>query len=177
MNIIINGYDQLHQIFSAFPSQKLHCISHRAIAWRTPLCQSRTTGDGWQRPRPAVHCRHCRYSGIVFGGWPRLKHKCRNRFLKTLSWKQSFKHGLLHFCSGLTHVMVLNGMLFFLSFKRSSAILWLSTGPRWNQLKSTVEKGIRSHADHENPSIATSWAALFYNWHGGKKTLIHISFI
>lgn len=57
-------------MFSAFPSQKLHCISHRAIAWRTPLCQSRTTGDGWQWPRPAVHCRHCPYSGFVFGGWP-----------------------------------------------------------------------------------------------------------
>lgn len=74
MNVIINGYDQLHQIFSAFPSQKLHCISHRAIAWRTSLCQSRTTGDGWQWPRPAVHCRHCPYPGIVFGGWPRLEH-------------------------------------------------------------------------------------------------------
>lgn len=87
MNIIINGHDQLHQIFSAFPSQKLHCISHRAIAWRTPLCQSRTTGDGWQWPRPAVHCRHCPYSGFVFGGWPRQKHKSRNCFLKTLNFK------------------------------------------------------------------------------------------
>ena len=96
------------------------------------------------------------------------KTQIQKLFPQNIELKTEFQHWLLHFCSSLTHVMVLNGMLLFLSFKRSSAILWLSTGPRWNQLKSTVEKGIGSHADHENPSIATSLAALFYNWHGRK---------
>ena len=153
MNIIINGHDQLHQIFSAFSSQKLHCISHRAIAWRTSLCQSRTTGDGWQWPRPAVHCRHCHIQELCFGGWPRLEHTSRNCFLKTLSWQQSFKHGLLHFCLSMA-------CCFF--WASNGAVPFSGSPPDLSEIS----------WNHENPSIATSRAALFYNWHGGKNNTL-----